>query len=245
MTCISTITSSNGAYLNGDSTSVMGDGCGTQPSSTLPEPSDAISRMLMTGDYGSSMAAMLMLSQKEQHENAKNARDSAYQAVENAQRIQIDDMKDAAELKFATGIAQGSCQLGSAGLSLASVKPGVDAQTADYQLRGLPQGTSPAVRNNLVQAAASGKTHTEQLAGTAKGLDGFATVVGAGGKLVSDAADREVTGDEQRVTTLQRIASDHASDADEAQKAIEKTVDLFHEYLNVRNATLLAATQRA
>ena len=214
------------------------------PAPALPEPNDALGRMISSGDYGSSLAAMLMLSQKEQRATAKSARDSAYRAVEHAQGVQLEHMQDAADLKFATGIAQGSLQLGSAGLGLAAVKPGVEASTADYKLKDLPAGASSATRGDLLKMASAGRTQSEGLTGTARALDAYGTLVGAGGKLLSDAADREVTGDEQRVTSLQRIAADHASDVDEAQKSIDKTVDLFHEYVNVRNATLLAATQR-
>lgn len=249
VTSFSPITSVNSAIST--STAV------SQPSDdavpTLPDPLNPLQGMLFTGDVGATVAALVMTTEKELRKAARTDRDVAYQAQENAQRQEIDHMKDAATTRLITGLAAGGLKIGSAVASAGALKANFDGASARGELAVLEQQAKNAPLNGqqlqqyggLQERAAGFEKVGGDLGQTGKGLDVESDIVSAVGKFVSDGQERDEKVAANRAATFKRVAEGRADDVHDADKAIDKTMEFYSQWLTGKAAAESAAIHRA
>lgn len=211
---------------------------------TLPAPHDArLQAMMDGGDVGGSIAAMIMLSNKDRREVSRASRDSAYAAEESAQNEEIQHMKGSALTSFTAGLVQGGFQFMSAGASAASVSPGANATTSQSELQS--SSLSDADRATTAGDLASAQSKAGYLQASSKGFDGSAGLAGTVGKFMSDADDREAKMAANQAAGLKRSAEASADDVKDADDAMKRAVELLKEWTSSKDASMAAALHRA
>jgi hypothetical protein len=235
--------------VRGDSTLPMGAGGDDvpRPSPALadpgawPKPEGILDRMLVDGDIGSAIAALVMKSQKETRANARLARDAAYDAEAISQRQEIQHLRSAAGQRFVSSVLQGGLQLASAGASLAAAAPAARAGQLQGQLGSTMTDTSRA--DAILERKGVDET-VGMLGGVGKGADAAATIAPAFGKLFADNQDSAAKAAAFRATQAKRTAEGNADSVRDADKSLERTLELLKDYLATRDATQAALVHR-
>jgi hypothetical protein len=233
--------------VHGDPKLPLGDGSGDRPIPALadpgawPKPAATLDRMLVEGDIGSAIAALVMRSQKESRQNARLARDTAYDAEAIAQRQEIQHLRTAAGQRFVSSMLQGGLQLASAGASLAAAAPAARSGQLQSQLGGTMTETGRA--GAILEKKGLDET-VGTLGGIGRGADAAATIAPAFGKLVADNQDSAAKAAAFRATQAKRTAEGNADSVRDADKSLERTLQLLKDYLATRDATQAALVHR-
>lgn len=222
--------------------------------STMPDASDPLVGMVNSGDIGSSIAALVMMTQKELRKAARQDRDALYKAQENAQREELDSMEDASNAKFIAGLTEGGLKLGSAACSFTSATtsfksaqeaPQMETLQAQLKANGSLSASDAGTLKTLELNAADAKHTTDNLNATSTGLEAYGIIGKAVGGLVSDNAERDAKAAGSRADTFKRLAEGRADDAHDANKSIDKAVEFVQQWLSGKAAQSQAALHRA
>jgi hypothetical protein len=221
----------------------------------MPEANE----LLFSGDPGAMLAALTMVTAKNEEKVSRQGRDEALDAQEKSERAEIQDLHDKANLQRAQGFFDGAMQIGKglcdmgAGFDEAS-EAGQSGQAAADEADIKQNGSlySPdrvdalqSSANELHQGAAA--SHAD-----AAGCKGAGSAFSAGqsigdglfqGAITDKDADEkahEASGD-----TFKRIADDAHDSENDAKQLMTKALDFYKEYVDTKNQTVMAALRRA
>jgi hypothetical protein len=214
-----------------------------QPVGTMPDPE--LEKLVGGGDVGAAIAALVMMTAKEQRQTARDTRDAANAAIDAAQHEQIEHMRAAAAEKFEGGLLSGGALLASAATSAVGGVYEADAQYEKLQA-GLAQDAGDETTALSRGAEAKSDATTGALwGGSSKGQE-------AAGKLseaccdFGSASETSRAKDAENAADRAKRASDSAKeDKEDATDLLKKALDFYKEYESAKESAQAAAIHRA
>jgi hypothetical protein len=190
----------------------------------LPEPSGG-----GHGDVGQAMAMMMIDAAFAQRKTAREAKATAQNAMADAQKHQLEEMRAAADERYSAAKVDAWVQIGSGGLTLGAM--GVGA--AGKQLGNEAMKTyGKAVEDGMT---AGGNT-------LAKGLGGL---VSSGMRHTADMSDASAKQYENAGKISKEVSEDWGDDVAAAKESVRKALDFLKEYQSTQSQTQAAALHRA
>jgi hypothetical protein len=171
--------------------------------------------LLSSGDAGATLAALMVLSGHSQDKLARASRDAAEKAEDAAFSRKIDDMKSAADARFAAGIADGIGKLGGAACA---------AEGARFD-------------------ADSGAART--WGATGKESEAVGGLVSAGFKWQADRTEAKVAQDDREVTAAKRNWESSDGNVKDARKVMTDAIEFLKEYSSTKSQMQQASIHRA
>jgi hypothetical protein len=193
------------------------------PSALMPE----VASLQCSGDPGAMLAALTMMTAKNERETASKQRDAAMSAQEKSEAAEIQDLHDKATLQRWQGAVDGALQIGE---GVCDVGKGIDEakQVTD---------TGADLKNDKVDAAwlGGGSTFCKAAQSISHGL--------FQGAITDKEADEKIH--EASADSYKKMAEDAHDDEKDAKDLMSKALDFYKEYTDTKNQTAMAAIHRA